>query len=82
MLDNLQRGRESYRRREWANAYDSLSLADRTTPLRVEDLELLGTSAYLIGRDDDFLTAFDRAHQVYLKGGQSVEAARCAFWSG
>ena len=28
----------------------ALSLADRTTPLGAEDVELLGTSAYMLGR--------------------------------
>jgi hypothetical protein len=38
-----------------------LSVADRESPLRGEDLEKLATSAYLIGREDEFLSALDRS---------------------
>lgn len=82
VLDQLRKGRESYGRRAWAEAYESLSLADRATPLAVEDLERLAISAYLIGRDDDFVTALDRAHRAYLSAGEGARAARCAFWVG
>lgn len=80
--DKLERGRESYRRRAWGDAYRSLSLADQLTPLAVEDLERLAVSAYLIGRDDDYLKALDRAHHAYLDASENVRAARCAFWLG
>ena len=82
LLDELTRGRESYRRQAWAAAYQSLSLADQATPLEVEDLELLATSAYLSGREDEFLRVLERAHQAHLHAGESVHAARCAFWVG
>jgi tetratricopeptide (TPR) repeat protein len=82
LLDELERGRESYQRQAWASAYQSLSLADQATPLGVEDLERLATSAHLIGRDDEFLRVLDRAHQAHLNAGASVRAARCAFWVG
>ncbi len=81
-LDNLDRGRDAYRRRAWADAYRSLSLADQANPLDVEDLERLARSAYLIGRTDDFLTTLERAHHAYLNAGKSVQAARCSFWLG
>ena len=60
----------------------ALSLADQATPLETEDLELLAMSAYLIGRDDDYLSALERAHHAYLDAGEGVRAARCAFWLG
>jgi DNA-binding CsgD family transcriptional regulator len=82
LLDELTRGRESYRQRAWAAAYQSLSLADQATLLAVEDLELLATSAYLSGREDEFLRVLERAHQAHLHAGQSVRATRCAFWVG
>jgi DNA-binding CsgD family transcriptional regulator len=83
MLDKLKQGHESYRRRAWLDAYQSLSLADQAAPLGGEDLELLAMSAYLIGRDDDYLSALDRAHHAYLDAGEGVcAAARCAFWLG
>jgi DNA-binding CsgD family transcriptional regulator len=82
LLDTLNHGRESYRRRAWAAAYQSLSLADQATPLGVEDLELLATSAHLVGRDDEFVRVLDRAHHAHLHAGAGVHAARCAFWVG
>lgn len=78
----LQRGRACCDRRAWADAFRSLSLADQATPLAGQDLELLATAAYLIGRDDDYLRALDRAHQAYLDAGEGVRAVRCAFWLG
>ena len=82
MPAKVKQGRESYRRRAWNDAYRWLSLADQTTPLETEDLELLAMSAYLIGRDDDYLSALERAHQGYLDAGEGVRAVRCAFWLG
>ena len=82
LLDELTLGRESYRRQAWAAAYQALSQADQTTPLGVEDLELLATSAYLSGREDEFLRVLERAHQAHLHAGDSGRAARCAFWVG
>jgi DNA-binding CsgD family transcriptional regulator len=79
---DLERGRESYGRRAWAEAYQSLSLADRSTPLGAEDLDLLAMSAYLTGQDDDYLRALERAHQAHLDAGQRNRAIRCAIWLG
>lgn len=78
----LQRGRELCERGAWGDAFESLSRADRTTPLGPEDLERLATAAYLIGRDDDFTATLDRAYQGYLEAGEVEAAARCGFWSG
>jgi DNA-binding NarL/FixJ family response regulator len=78
----LERGRESYERQAWTDAYDSLSEADRSHPLGAEDLELLATSAYMIGREDDYLALLERAHRVHLDAGEALAAVRCAFWVG
>ncbi len=51
MADGLDRGREAFRRREWADAYTQLSAADREAPLDVDDLERLAVAAYLTGDD-------------------------------
>jgi DNA-binding CsgD family transcriptional regulator len=80
--DELERGREAYARRAWMDAYKSLSHVERAASLGVEDLELLATSAYMIGRDDDFLSALERAHHAYLDTGEALGAVRCAFWVG
>jgi hypothetical protein len=46
--DTLDRGRESFARRAWADAFVQLSAADRETSLGPEDLERLATAAYLV----------------------------------
>jgi DNA-binding CsgD family transcriptional regulator len=76
----LTRGREAAGRLAWADAYAALSLADRSSSLAVEDLELLGTAAYLLGRVEDCLRALQRAQQLHAEAGESRRAARCAFW--
>jgi hypothetical protein len=78
----LERGRDFYARRAWMDTYTSLSQADRATPLGAEDLELLATSAYMLGRDDDCLDGLERAYHIYLDTGEALRAARCAFWVG
>lgn len=64
------------------DAYGSLASADHTAPLGAEDLELLATSAYMLGRDDEYLSNLERAHHAYLGCGEAVRAVRCAFWVG
>jgi len=78
----LTQARECYGRRAWSEAHRLLLRADRTTPLGVEDLERLATSAYLIGRDLDFHRFLDRAHHAHVQEGDQPRAARCAFWLG
>ena len=80
--DELERGRDFYARRAWMDTYTSLSQADRATPLGAQDLELLATSAYMLGRGDDCLDGLERAYHVYLDNGEALRAARCAFWVG
>jgi DNA-binding CsgD family transcriptional regulator len=63
-------------------AYTSLSHADQMAPLGAEDLELLARSAYMLGRDDDYLSGLERAHHAYLDSGEAMRAMRCAFWVG
>jgi DNA-binding CsgD family transcriptional regulator len=81
-IDELEQGRESYGRRAWIDAYTSLSHADQAAPLGAEDLELLATSAYMLGRVDDFLNLLERAHQSYLDADEALRAARCGFYIG
>jgi DNA-binding CsgD family transcriptional regulator len=76
----LARGREAAGRLAWADAYAALSRADQSSALAVEDLELLGTAAYLLGRVEECLWALQRAQQLHAKAGESRRAARCAFW--
>jgi DNA-binding CsgD family transcriptional regulator/tetratricopeptide (TPR) repeat protein len=78
----LARGRDAYARREWSTAFEALSAADAEAPLAPDDLELLARSAYLLGRDDDYLGGLERAQHAYLDTGNTRAAARCAFWIG
>ena len=78
----LERGREALARREWTLAYESLARADDAAPLDAEDLELLATSAYMLGRDDDYVRLLERAHRAHLDTGEAMRAARCGFWLG
>jgi DNA-binding CsgD family transcriptional regulator len=80
--DRLERGRQAYVGRRWLDAYESLSQADQTAPLRAEELELLATSACMLGRDQDYLDVLERAHHAHLDAGDALPAARCAFWVG
>lgn len=79
---HLERGRKHYKLRAWADAYSALSLADQETPLGAEDLELFAMAAYLVGRDDEYLTTLERAHNAQMNAGHCARAVRCAFWLG
>jgi hypothetical protein len=51
----LERGRASYAKRAWRDAYESLSRADETRRLEPDDLVLLATSAYMLGREHEYV---------------------------
>ena len=76
----LVRGREAAGRLAWADAYAALSLADQSSSLAAEDLELLATAAYLRGHVEDCLRALQRAQQLHTEAGDPRRAARCALW--
>jgi DNA-binding CsgD family transcriptional regulator len=78
----LDRGREAYSRRAWMGAYEALAAADRAVVLGADDLELLATSAYMLGRDDDYLSGLQRAYELHLDADEPLRAVRCAFWVG
>ncbi len=79
-VDALGRGRAAFLRRAWTDAHAELLAADQVAPLEPEDLERLGTAAYLIGRDLESSDLLARAHHEFLQRGQVERAARCAFW--
>jgi DNA-binding CsgD family transcriptional regulator len=80
--DVLEQGRLAYARRAWLDAYDCLSRADEDDLLLPDDLELLARSAYMVGRDDDYVRCLERAHHGHLDGGEVPAAARCTWWIG
>jgi ATP/maltotriose-dependent transcriptional regulator MalT len=78
--DALQRGRASFERRAWGDAFAQLSAADIEAPLAPEDLERLAAAAYLVGRDANSAGIWVRAHHEFLRRNDVERAARCAFW--
>jgi DNA-binding CsgD family transcriptional regulator len=78
----LRRGREAFASRAWLDAFTALSEADRIAPLEAADLDLLATSASLIGRMEDYVTLLERAHLAHLEDGDNLAAARSAGWLG
>ena len=78
----VERGRESFAAHQWQQAFDVLAAADRTQPLAGDGLEMLGRAAYMLGRDDEYVAALERAHAAHLEAGDLARAARCTFWIG
>ena len=78
----VEHGRRSYAERAWNDAYAAFSLAGRAAPLEGGDLELLATSAGMLGRGDDHLASLEQAHHVHLQAGETLGAVRCAFSLG
>ena len=78
----LERGRDAFADLAWGDALRALERAERDAPLGGEDLERLATSAYMLGRFDDFLGALERAHRAHADGGDPLRAARCATFLG
>ncbi len=78
----LERGRASYANHAWLDAYESLSRSDDEILLEPDDLELLARSAYMLGRDADYVRGLERAHHGHLDAGNVPGAARCAWWIG
>jgi DNA-binding CsgD family transcriptional regulator/tetratricopeptide (TPR) repeat protein len=76
----LERGRAACAGRAWGDAYTSLTKVDQLVGLDASDLELLATAAYMLGRDDEFMTLLERAHHAHLQDGDPLPAVRCAFW--
>ncbi len=81
VMSDVERGRALYARRDWAAAFDSLSAADSAC-LSAGDLELLATSAWMVGRDDAYLDAWEFAYHAHLRSGDSARAVLCTWWIG
>jgi tetratricopeptide (TPR) repeat protein len=62
----------------WLDVFETLSACDRGAGLVAEDLELLATAAFLLGRGQECRQARLRAYQLYLHKGEVRRAARCA----
>ena len=78
----LERGRRSSAAQAWPDAFEALASADRAQRLGAPDLQRLATAAYMLGRDDDYVGALERAHRAARDAGEPPRAVRCAFWLG
>lgn len=78
----LERARAFCDERAWVDAHAALNAADQITPLAPDDLELLAQAAYMLGLDDEYLRALERAHYGHLDAGDAPRAARCTWWIG
>lgn len=76
----LRRGRESFERLAWKDAYANLAAADRESALEAEDLDRLAVVAFLTGRDEESSEVLARAHRAWCARGEIGRAARSAFW--
>jgi DNA-binding CsgD family transcriptional regulator len=76
-VDTLERARALYAQGAWQQAYDALSAAE---PLDPDDLLLLSTTCYMLGRDEEHVATLQRAHQLQLDAGEPLRAAGTAFW--
>jgi len=79
-LDLLAQGREAYSRRQWREAFDLFSAADRESALAPEDLVQLGDAAYLAGDDSEAIAVWTRAHIGFVEQADTLRAARVGFW--
>src|SRR4051812_14529899 len=74
----LAEARELFDAFRWRDCVALLSEADQRAPLDGPGLALLGEAAYLIGADEQAVTALGRAYQWFLRAGDFATAARCA----
>ena len=59
----------------WEESYTRLRSEREPTP---DDLGRLAEAAYMLGREDEYLRALERAYQAHLDAGAARAAARCA----
>jgi DNA-binding CsgD family transcriptional regulator len=78
----LESGRLAYARSAWAEAHEQLTAADGDSPLGADDLELLATATYMLGREQEYVGVLERAHRAHVEEGELLRAARAAFWLG
>ena len=84
MPDNvaLEEGRKAFRLRRWTEAFEHLTLAGGSADLDPDDLDLLGTAAILIGKNEEGMEAFVRAHHRHLEHSRPDLAVMSAFRIG
>lgn len=78
--ERLTEGRELYEQQAWRQAHEALTAADRSASLRASDLEMLATSAYMLGRETEYVELLERAYNGHLEDREPLPAVRCAAW--
>ncbi|HJU82303.1 MAG TPA: response regulator transcription factor [Acidimicrobiia bacterium] len=80
-MDRLEEARAAADRGDWARAYEYFSAADATDhSLDLADIPLFADTAFFVGKTDEALELYQRAHQRYLDAGDLAQAIRQAFW--
>jgi DNA-binding CsgD family transcriptional regulator len=80
--DQIASGRAALSASRWSEGYEILSELDRINALSPEDVELLSTAAFMLGRIDEMLSALETAHHAYLDRDDLFPAVRTAVWLG
>ena len=80
VVAELESGREAYSRRAWRQAHEALTVADQSAQLGSSDLELLATSSYMLGLEQEYRQVLERAYRAYLDAEEPQAAVRCAIW--
>ena len=81
-VDQLEQGRAAYADGAWKVAYELLAAADGAGALGPDDIDRMATAAYMLGRHDDHQATLERLHLRRLDAGDTLAAARTAFWLG
>jgi len=76
---SVQAARSAFARHSWHEVYRLLT--DAGDDLDADQLEMLAVAANLIGRDEDSIRAWERAHVDHLRAGRRDRAANSACWA-
>jgi DNA-binding CsgD family transcriptional regulator len=82
LADELAAVDGMFERGAWSAAFDLMSTLDARYKLSGHALESFATAAYMIGRETTFLELLERAFEALCAGGETLRAARSAFWIG
>ncbi|GAA1155008.1 hypothetical protein GCM10009630_61290 [Kribbella jejuensis] len=84
IVDDLQRARVAFERRDWATAYETLTTADAEAAggagLGADELMTLGMAAFLLGDMDACIRALQRGYRQRIDSGEVLGAVRFAYW--
>jgi DNA-binding CsgD family transcriptional regulator len=78
----LTRGRAAFAEHRWQDAFRDLAAADAVRSLADADLEALGRSASMTGRDAEAFEVLERVYTMALTVDDPLRAAEAAFWCG